>query len=152
MSPSESTPAPTAVQERFAEGDEHTVIDLKQKMVWLKQDTYQMTGKWLNWVQSRDYAKELNQSHFAGYNDWRLPTLNEFKQIWDPKRPIASKDGEPIGLPVVFAGGGSYYLWTGNERNLDHAWYFGLGQREDYFNLKDLGDLDQGVKLVRKHQ
>jgi hypothetical protein len=50
----------------------------------------------------------------------------------------------------VFASGGSYYLWTGTERNLDNAWYFGLGQREDYWNLKDLGDLDQGVKMVRK--
>ena len=26
---------------------------------------------------------------------------------------------------------------------------FGLGFKEEYFNLKDLGDLDQGVKMVR---
>ncbi|MCH7649830.1 MAG: UvrD-helicase domain-containing protein [Nitrospinae bacterium] len=63
---------------------------------------------------------------------------------------ILRVDGEPIGLPQVFASGGSYYLWTGTERNLNNAWYFGLGQREDYWNLKDLGDLDQGVKMVRK--
>ena len=69
MSESEST----AVQERFADADEHTVIDMKRKLVWLKQDTYQMTGKWLNWVQSRDYAKELSQSHFAATTTGGFP-------------------------------------------------------------------------------
>jgi len=72
MSDPGSAHTPATDQERFAEGDEYTVIDLNRRLVWLKQDTYQMTGKWLNWVQSRDYAKELNQSHYAGYNDWRL--------------------------------------------------------------------------------
>ena len=47
MSISDPTPAPATLEERFAEGDEHTVIDLKLKLVWLKQDTYQIAGKWL---------------------------------------------------------------------------------------------------------
>jgi len=40
-------------------------------------------------------------------------------------------------------------LWTAKERGLENAWYFGLGFKEEYFNLKDLGDLGQGVKMVR---
>ena len=60
-----------------------------------------------------------------------------------------SKDEETLGLPNEFQGGGSYYIWTDEERGLDHAWYFGLGQKENYFNLKDLADLEQGVKMVR---
>ena len=58
------------------------------------------------------------------------------------------KDDETLGLPPGFKGGGSYYIWTQDERGLDHAWYFGLGHKENYFNLKDLADLEQGVKMV----
>ena len=61
---------------------------------------------------------------------------------------IKSKDAETLGLPSGFTNGGSYYLWTGDERGLDHAWYFGLGNKENYFNLKDLADMEQGVKMV----
>ena len=39
MSDPDSVPTPAAVQERFAEDDENTVIDIKRKLVWLKQDT-----------------------------------------------------------------------------------------------------------------
>jgi hypothetical protein len=90
-----------------------------------------------------------NAEKFAGFDDWRLPTLKELKSLYDASRPIKSKDGERIGLPESFRNGGSYYLWTSTERGLENAWYFGLGFKEEYFNLKDLGDLDQGVKMVR---
>ena len=95
------------------------------------------------------YVNRKNREKFGGHNDWRLPTLGELKDIWDSSRPLRSKDGEPIGLSSLFSGGGSYYLWTADERNLDHAWYFGLGQKEEYFNLKELGDLEQGARMVR---
>ena len=105
MSNSESTPVPTAVQERFAEADEHTVIDLKRKLVWLRKDTYQMAGKWLNWVQCRDYAKELSHSHYAGYNDWRLPTTEEAKSLYDKNQVNKDHMGQKAFLPSIFPGG-----------------------------------------------
>ncbi len=125
-------------------------MDSLTGLMWQKTDSYHDGIKGMNWYQALEYVDGKNSENFGGYNDWRLPTLEELKKIWDAKRPVESKDGDPIGLPEVFTSGGSYYLWTGTERNLDNAWYFGLGQREDYWNLKDLGDLDQGVKMVRK--
>ncbi len=134
---------------RYRMDPKGTVLDTRTGLMWQKADSYHEVKKGMNWYQALEYVDSKNAGKFGGYNDWRLPTLDELRQIWDSRRPIASKDGDPIGLPEVFAGGGSYYLWTGTERNLDNAWYFGLGQREDYWNLKDLGDLDQGVKMVR---
>lgn len=135
---------------RFTADANGTVLDTRTGLMWQKADSYHEVKKGMNWYEALEYVDGKNAEKFAGYSDWRLPTLDELRQIWDSKRSIESKDGEPIGLPEVFAGGGSYYLWTGTERNLNNAWYFGLGQHEDYWNLKDLGDLDQGVKVVRK--
>ena len=135
---------------RFTVDSKGAILDSSTGLMWQKTDSYLDGKKGMNWYQALEYVDGKNSEKFGGYNDWRLPTLEELKKIWDAKRPVESKDGDPIGLPEVFASGGSYYLWTGTERNLDNAWYFGLGQREDYWNLKDLGDLDQGVKMVRK--
>ena len=103
----------------------------------------------MNWYEALEYVDLKNSEKFAGFDDWRLPTLKELKTLYDASRPIKSKDGERIGLSKFFRSGGSYYLWTNTERGLENVWYFGLGFKEEYFNLKDLGDLDQGVKMVR---
>lgn len=125
------------------------VVDRQTGLIWQNGDSYHELKKGLNWYDALEYMDGKNTQKFAGHSDWRLPTLEELNNLWDASRPVSSKDGEQIGLPKEFKGKGSYYLWTSNERGLDNVWYFGLGHKENYFNLKDLGDLDQGVKLVR---
>ncbi len=129
--------------------DKQVVLKQKTGLMWQKGDSFNELNKGMNWYEAQEYVDRKNAQKFAGFNDWRLPTLEELNQLWDASRPVKNKDGENVGLPKEFAPGGSYYLWTGDERGLDNVWYFGLGHKENYFNLKDLGDLDQGVKLVR---
>ena len=134
---------------RFVENGKEAVSDKKTGLSWQKGDSHLELKKGLSWYEAIEYVNKKNREKFGGHNDWRLPTLEELKNIWDPNRPLRNKDGEPVGMASPFVGGGSYYLWTADERNLDHAWYFGLGQKEEYFNLKELGDLEQGVRIVR---
>ena len=144
---------PVFFQDAFAasrfENKGAVVVDRQSGLMWQSGDSYHDLKKGLNWYDALEYMDGKNAKKFAGHNDWRLPTLDELNNLWDASRPVSSKDGEKIGLPSEFKGEGSYYLWTSNERGLDNVWYFGLGHKENYFNLKDLGDLDQGVKLVR---
>ncbi len=146
MSGPESTSA--AIQGRFAEADEQTVVDLKRKLVWLKQDTYQMTGKWLNWVQSRDYAKELNQSHYAGYNDWRLPTMEEAKSLFNKSQVNKDHMGQKAYLPSVFSSGFGFLCWTSDVRNKIQAVRFGY--RKGGMMYDDVYRVSRGsTRLVR---
>ncbi len=126
-----------------------TVLDKKSGLMWQVDDSYHELKKGLNWYDAQEYLERKNMEKYAGYSDWRLPKLEELNALWDSSLPLKSKDGEAIGLSSQFQGGGSYYLWTSSERGLDNVWYFGLGQKENYFNLKDLADLEQGVKMVR---
>lgn len=148
MNTSDSTPVPAAAQERFAEGDEHTVIDLKRKLVWLKQDTYQMTGKWLNWVQSRDYAKKLSQSGFAGYNDWRLPTTEEAKSLYNKNQVNKDHMGQTAYLHPIFTSGFGFLCWTSDVRNKIQAVRFGY--RKGGMMYDDVYRVSRGsTRLVR---
>lgn len=138
-----------AQNSRFSDNGKQVITDRQTGLAWQKGDSFLEIKKGMSWYEAVGYVSRKNKEKFGGHQDWRLPTIDEFKTVWDEKRLLHSKDGEPVGLPSPFADGGSYYLWTANERNLDHAWYFGLGHKEEYFNLKELGDLEQGVKMVR---
>ncbi|MGO9775731.1 MAG: DUF1566 domain-containing protein, partial [Terracidiphilus sp.] len=47
-------------------------------LIWAKEDN----GRLVNWQQAMDYCGGLKM---YGYTDWRLPTIDEFKGIFDPK-------------------------------------------------------------------
>ena len=138
--------------EPFKDNNNGTVTDESTGLVWQKGDSFHDLKKGLNWYDALEYVTLKNSQKFAGHNDWRLPSLKELNNLWQSSGKVKSKDDETLGLAPEFQKGGSYYIWTGEERGLDHAWYFGLGQKENYFNLKDLADLEQGAKMVRAHK
>jgi hypothetical protein len=51
-----------------------TLTDTRTNLMWQQKST---TAK-MNWEAALNYAKNLN---FAGYTNWRLPTLDEFKAL-----------------------------------------------------------------------
>lgn len=38
----------------------------------------------MNYERAKNYISELNHEQFAGYNDWRLPTLEEAMSLMEP--------------------------------------------------------------------
>ncbi|NIP99577.1 MAG: DUF1566 domain-containing protein [Nitrospinaceae bacterium] len=139
---------PSTLPERFVESGDHMVIDTQRKLCWLKQDTYQMTGKWLNWVQSRDYAKELNESKYAGYNNWRLPTLEEAKSLYSKSNQNKDHMGQMAYLHPIFPGGFGFLCWTREVRNKIQAVRFGY--RKGGMMYDDVYRVSRGsTRLVR---
>ena len=114
------------VSARFTEGENETVIDRKRSLLWLKRDTWQLTGKWMNWVQSRDYSEELNQQKFGGYQGWRLPTVSEAKSLFDKKQQNKDHMGQTISHVSIFEPGFGFLYWTSDVRNKIQAVRFGF--------------------------
>ena len=119
---------------RFEEGQNGTVIDRKHGLLWLKQDTWQMTGKWMNWVQSRDYSEELNQKNHGGYQGWRLPSVSEAKSLFDKNQQNKDHMGQTVSHPAIFDPGFGFLYWTSDVRNKIQAVRFGFRKGLEIFD------------------
>lgn len=114
------------VSDRFQQGEKGTIIDRSRKLLWIKYDTWQLTSKWMNWVQVRDYCEELNKQKFAGYNDWRLPTAIEAKSLASKEQTSTDHNGKPVSHVDVFEPGFGILYWTSDVKNKLQAIRFGF--------------------------
>jgi len=58
----------------------------KPKLMWMNKDN----GKHVTWVEAQDFCRA---SRIGGYSDWRLPTVEELKKIYEGKREFDEKPG-----------------------------------------------------------
>jgi hypothetical protein len=104
---------------RFVDNGDGTVTDLETKLIWKQTDSFQDTSKWNNWFRAQEYIQSLNIEKFAGYSDWRMPTLEEAESLHDENHSIKDMDRMDIFISSVFSPGGGFTCWTSNE--MPHA-------------------------------
>ncbi|MCI0695902.1 DUF1566 domain-containing protein [candidate division KSB1 bacterium] len=95
------------------------------------------------WNDAKKYVKELNREKFAGYSDWRLPTLEEAMSLMEPKK----MNGD-LYIDSVFDKT-QRLIWTVDKDRAGQAWHvlFSLGYCYRY-NI----DHDDYVRAVRSGQ
>ncbi|PIQ97232.1 MAG: hypothetical protein COV67_05390 [Nitrospinae bacterium CG11_big_fil_rev_8_21_14_0_20_56_8] len=134
--------------ERFRENGNGVITDLSLKRVWMKKDTYQLTGKWMNLVQLRDYINQVNQEGFAGYANWRLPTPAEIKSLYVKNQTNKDMEGKPVPMYHIFEPGFGFLAWTSEIRNKVQAMRFGF--RKGVMTYDDIYRTSRGAtRLVR---
>ena len=99
------------------EADSDTIIDGAKRLVWLKKDTWQLSGKWMAQRQVKDFAEGLNRKQFAGFSNWRLPTTEEAKSLFDKKLKNSDNMGKEIYLSSLFEPGCGFLCWTSDVRH-----------------------------------
>lgn len=97
--------------QRFIEKGPQVVFDTKTKLYWLKKDSWQDKGKFLNWHESRDYADKKNMRKIGGFHDWRLPTHDEAATLFDKSVSNNAKGGHPIHIDAIFPEGSFKDVW-----------------------------------------
>ncbi len=106
--------------ETMEQNGEKLVRDYATGLMWQQSGS----AKWLTYDVAAKYIQELNRNKFAGYNDWRLPTLEEAMSLMESTK----KNGDLYIDPVFDEK--QRWIWTADKQASGVAWYV-------YFNGGD---------------
>jgi hypothetical protein len=124
------------IENKFEDKGE-IVVDHATGLMWQKSGS----DKHLSYAKVKKYVKKLNDDQFAGYNDWRLPTIPELMSLLESK-----KQENGLYINPIF-GKKQIWCWSSDQRvSSESAWivYFGIGLVHWFF----LNGVDY-VRVVR---
>ncbi len=135
-------------QERFVDNGDETVSDRKTGLMWKKTDSMIDLKKWVNYQESVDYARELREKKFAGYDDWRLPSRDEMQTLYDEALSQKDKFGKTIHISDKFANGCGFSMIAKQVDGRMRTWVLKL--RDGEFEQPDgLWTLTEAARAVR---
>ncbi|MBI4383891.1 MAG: DUF1566 domain-containing protein [Nitrospinae bacterium] len=109
-------PVAQSSDRRFLDFGDGTILDSKTKLMWMKNDYWQTENKWASWYTAVEFAQRMNNKKFAGHSDWRLPTPDEAKSLYERQRVNVDKDGDKIFIDPIFPKGAGWATWTQAEK------------------------------------
>ncbi len=141
-------------QKRFVDNGDGTVTDLETKLMWKQTDSFQDTSQWANWFKAHEYIRGLELEKFAGYTDWRMPTLEEAESLHDENHCIKDMDRMDIFISDAFSPGGGFTSWTSTE--MPHAtaaiFYYRYGHANSNHKEDITKDSVRAVRDVEKRE
>ncbi len=104
-------------EEKCINGDK-VVIDHATGLMWHQSGS----SNYMSWNSAKDWIRDLNRRGYAGYQDWRLPTLEEAVSLLEASRK------NDIYIDTVF-NNEQWGIWTGDRHDSGGTWsvYFSLG-------------------------
>ncbi len=136
-----SNSAPVTYIENKFEEQGKVVIDHATGLMWQKSGSDDR----MNYEKAQAYVKKLNEQRFAGYNDWRLPTIPELMSLLEPEQQSNGLYIHPMFDKKQF------WCWSADRRikgegSSGSAWLVGFNFGSVYWSYLD-GDYD--VRVVR---
>jgi hypothetical protein len=104
-------------EKKSVNGDK-VVIDHATGLMWHQSGS----SDYMSWNSAKDWIRDLNRRGYAGYQDWRLPTLEEAVSLLEASRK------NDIYIDPVF-NNEQWGIWTGDRHDSGGTWsvYFSLG-------------------------
>ena len=142
-------------KKRFIDNQDGTISDSKTGLMWIKNDSFLHSGHWINWAEAKTYIKNLNKTGFANYFDWKLPTTNELKTLYESEKVNSSQVGREMKIHIdpVFGKNGSGSLWSVNENGRYNAFgvVFNTGNTFSANKYSRSRKATRGVRLILKN-
>lgn len=131
----------------------HTALDTVNNLMWMTRDFRIIEKRYpATWNEAMKWAARMNARHYAGYSDWRVPTIQEYKTTFDEDRTKLAFDRNqdyPVGYPKAFEDGGGYGYWSKERVGEDSAKYFFFVGGYDRTEKINYGSPTMSVRLVR---
>ena len=135
-------------EQRFIDNGDGTVTDTWTKLMWMQEDSFLMTKKFLIYLHAQRLRDKLNSESFAGHTDWRFSTKREAHSLFDKLNSVKDKYGYDIHLDPVFTPGCGYDTWTSHTRGTMTAYCYSFNSGRG--GHKESGDtLNTSVRFVR---
>jgi len=143
----------------FVDNGDGTVTDRATGLMWQKSGS----SRSKSWRRAQSYVKELNSNKFAGYSDWRLPTIDELASLLQKSKkdglhidPLFDRKQERCwssdsGLDPLYGSMGLFVAWIGifsNGRIFETAWTDKIKTQSDITNMYEKLPTSH-VRLVR---
>lgn len=122
-----------------------TVLDTRTHLMWTRHDFGTLENRYVkNWDEAMAWAARMNEKRYGGHNDWRVPTIAEY-------RTLSRSDRDRALYERVFEDAGADFFWSSNELSQSIASYISF---ESHFAAS--GDKNEkeapgkySVRLVR---
>ena len=87
-----------------------TITDTKHHLMWMDEDFVSLEGHLIpndSWKKAMEWCNQKNKERFAGYSDWRVPTVKELLTLARP-------DSQRKFYKSFFGGSRTEYFWSSN--------------------------------------
>lgn len=129
------------MKSKFVDNGDGIVTDTQTGLMWVKDGNSEgcNNGKSLTWEQAIKFCNKLK---FAGYSDWRLPTINELQSIvnYGTYNPSIDTSYFPNTKDNYYWSATTYVYSTG------YAWYVYFGNGYVTYNDKTSYDYVRPVR------
>jgi len=114
------------------------IKDNTTHLMWQKSGS----SEYVSYKEVWQYIRKLNSDRFAGYNDWRLPTVDELTSLLTKEKQYGD-----MYIHLLFDKKQTY-CWSSDRRTSSRAWYVDFtGGRVPLYNIDD-----HHVRAVRAGQ
>jgi len=87
------------------------VIDKRNGLMWTRNG--KLAPEKLSFGQAKSLIEKLNSNRYAGFSNWRLPNVPEFKKLYSSAKIMAGESRKPLEVfREIFIDYQVWYYWT----------------------------------------
>ena len=134
---------------RFLKNEDGTIYDSQTSLTWMSNDSRINLDKEISWNEAEKYAADTNEKKVGGYDDWRIPSVQEALTLFDKNKLNKDFKGSDIHLDSIFPPGAGNTTWTSETRGREAQIIFYINGLP-YWYEKDDKTISHAVRLIRR--